>query len=367
MSNDFNTIRDTFLAALKEENLKKLKQLVEKLVKSYEKVPQEERKEFGIESLKIFNMQNYKGRNLIMIAADYGRADLLKKSYHIPEHLTDDVYSPKELQEVYNQRIFSYIAKDTQGSDQFFKKDNDSYNALMLTINSGHSECIRFLLSPETAITLNQKDKHGKTALIHAIESGDLNLIEEFLSVMQEILGGINQYDPKCKITLEIDDQTEKYLKKAVDHNENIKLTVTKFLKEIKEHIFMPCKIPLSSLKRKNAEQGNKIPDKKRKYDYENIEKKTLELIQNYTNLLKQTKNSVGINGLMIVKEYSNNIKQLIKNCTNFTPDHKSKLHKKLEILEKKRREIGKSLLKKLLNQASESDLTDEKKRRDSR
>ncbi|APR98517.1 ankyrin repeat domain-containing protein [Wolbachia endosymbiont of Folsomia candida] len=328
-------VKSDFSEALQKENLEWLDGLIDGLVKSYEKMPRrneqdmEKRKKISIENLKIFNIKNSQGKTAVMLAAEHGRADLLKEWYDVSGDLTNDKYLPKELKTVYALQVSSYIAQD-----------NERNNALMLAIKSGNSKCFPFLLSPETAITLNQKDKDGKTALIHAINSENFELIKEFLETSGLALGQVNQYDPERKVKLKIDANELDCIQNI--KNEDIKFSVKKFLDKLVKHIYyigMPTLTPACILKRKSIEQDGAFAKKKRGKDDEAID----EAIRAVTEFDYKTKSLTGpfSKKLDRFKEYVNFIQ--------LASDYESKAYPTLEELKEKCQEVGQFLLKKLL------------------
>ncbi|WCR54222.1 MAG: hypothetical protein PG981_001244 [Wolbachia endosymbiont of Ctenocephalides orientis wCori] len=191
--------------SLESENFDILQQLIDGLVKAYQETKStiySNRKEYGIQSLNIFNMKNSQKQNAVMLAAKHDLAALLKVWYEVPDRLTKDKYLQEEFDEVYALREASYITQDNNGR-----------NALMLAVKSGNLECSKFLLSPKTATEiLNQKDKNENTALRHAIESGNYALVEEFLRVVEGTFNGVNKYYPNKKVTLVIDDNMSYFI-----------------------------------------------------------------------------------------------------------------------------------------------------------
>jgi hypothetical protein len=250
----------------------------------------------------------------------------------------------------------------------------------MLAIKSGNSKCFSLLLSPETAIILNQKDKIDKTALIYAIdliyaiESKNVNLVKKFISVTKKVLGGVNEYYPERKVKLEICADTSKCIQSIKD--KNIESLITKFISESSEHISMPCKIPLPLLKRKNTES---IP----------ATQKSPKTVETIIKLLPKRKNHKNTNepdngtpekkrktALCVVIEFDCKTKGFtgpfskkidkLKKYTNYVQralDSINKIYCKLDNLEKKRQKVGQFLLEKLLHEADSSNLTSGQKK----
>lgn len=331
--------------SLESINFGMLEKLIDGLVEGYKATKStiySNRKEYGIESLKLFNMENSQGQNAVMLAAKHGKAALLEMWYYISDDLTHDISDEEGKAGIYSQRSASYVAQD-----------NNGHNALTLAVMSGNLECLKFLLSPETAAALNQKDKDGKIALRHAIEGEKDDLVNEFLEIVKNTFDRVNQYNPSNQVKLEIDDNMSNFINNI--ENENMLSLIKTFISESKEHI---SRISSQSLKRKSTEQGNGTLEKKRKE--ETTVKTILQEIQKVLDGFEKMKDKIGPTRLVKLKKWMDD--KLAKYTTELTEDHKNEVYQKLEELEGKLKEIGQLRLTKLLNEAEKEGLTTNQK-----
>ena len=103
-----NLAKDLEKGKLQLDNLYKH---IELLKKVYKLAPQDIKTKISKECLEVFNISNREGNTFVMLTAKYGKENLLKDLYKVPDHLTkDSYYTEEEESKIYELCNDSYTA-----------------------------------------------------------------------------------------------------------------------------------------------------------------------------------------------------------------------------------------------------------------